>query len=79
MESEEQRKLYEKETGKHWLNTFSCFGPSVEYVEWLEDKIATQQYDAIPCNQHGKQSSVISVCPTGKFECGLSPCMITRS
>lgn len=34
----ELSELYNKETNKNWLNDFSCYGPSAQYVEWLEEK-----------------------------------------
>jgi len=32
----------------------------------------------MPCNQYMKQSSTVSVCPIGHFNCGASPCMVAR-
>ena len=32
----------------------------------------------VPCNQYMKQSSVVSMCPIGHFNCGASPCMVTQ-
>lgn len=33
----------------------------------------------MPCNQWRKQSSVVSKCPCGDFDCGNKPCMVTRA
>ena len=32
----------------------------------------------VPCNQYMKQSSTVSVCPIGHFNCGASPCMVAQ-